>query len=185
MSAIVFLHGLESKVDENLVPTGGKARHLRERYGADTVALDTRIAQAYHKGMVEGAPADPGQAYDRSFETPLARARAAITTDTQLIIGSSFGGAVLLRMLHEDPRWTGPSVFLAGAGVKLTPYQSLAPGVPCLLVHGTRDSVVPFEHSRQLAASSPDAQLWSVDDEHRLVSILDKVLDEAVAYFLG
>ena len=120
MSApIVFLHGLESRVNEQLVPIGRKATHLSTVHQAVCPALDTRAAIATKQQAVDAGIAWnwPFTGYEDAFETPLARAREAIGPQTRLVIGSSFGGAVLLRLLHEEVRWSGPALFLAAAGL--------------------------------------------------------------------
>jgi pimeloyl-ACP methyl ester carboxylesterase len=182
---IVFLHGLESATDETGVPVGSKASFLRERYAANLVALDTRVAVDVAARCERERPEGwtyPYPGYDDAFATPMARARAALTLSTQLVIGSSFGGAVLLRLLHEGG-WSGPSLFLAGAGPKLTPYRTLPAGVRALLVHGTADEVVSIEDSRALVRTSDQAALWEVDDGHRLASVLtDETLERAIAW---
>lgn len=61
------------------------------------------------------------------------------------------------------------------------------PVVPCptLVVHGTRDEVVPIEGSRRYAAAHPDrVRLVEVDDDHGLVASLPTIVAEAAA-FLG
>lgn len=188
MTRIVHLHGLESTVDDDLVPVGGKARFLVEHFGSDVtlVRLDTSAAVRIARQVFArtGTWRYPFDGYEEAFATPLARAREAITDETRLVMGSSFGGAVLLRLLHEAPRWTGPSLFLAGAGLKLTPYDHLPAGVPCLLVHGTADQVVPFADSEALAATSPTAMLRAVEDDHRLGSLLGGDLAEYVSWGL-
>lgn len=185
VARIVFLHGLESQVDADLVPTGRKAQHLRDRYGAETVALDTREAQKRQRQMGNYDFSYPFDGYDDAFALPMQRARDALGQDTQLVIGSSFGGAVLLRLLHETPGWRGPAIFLAGAGVKLTPHDSLPTGSRCILIHGTGDKVVPPADSRLLANSSPSAQLVLVEDGHRLSSVVSEgTLDEAIERLL-
>jgi pimeloyl-ACP methyl ester carboxylesterase len=171
VASIVFLHGLESAVDEKLQPLGRKAEFLRRVYGAETPALDTRVAVEMAR---QRAPSEdwrwPYEGYDQAFAEPLRRARAAIGPDTRLVIGSSFGGAVLLRLLHEDPSRIRAALFLAGAGKKLTPYTALVSGIPTLLVHGRRDSVVPYTHSVELGATT-GAPVWLTDDEHDLSSL--------------
>lgn len=166
---VVFLHGLESAVDAALVPNGRKARRLSAQLGDSVglVPLDTSAAQRVLSAVL-GPVRYPYPDYEAAFSTPVARARAAIGPETRLVIGSSFGGAVALRLLHEPPRYTGAVLLLAGAGPKLTPYTTLPPDVPALLVHATGDPVVPVEDSRTLAASSAKAELIEVEDDHAL-----------------
>lgn len=185
---IVFLHGLESRVDADLVPIGGKARHLRARYDARCPALDTRAAIALRDRCIATRTpwdADPA-AVRAAFATPLARARAALSPDTRLVIGSSFGGAVLLSLLHEEPRWTGACLFLASAGHKLTPHRHLPPGLRAILIHGRHDDVVDPQDSRDLSRTGGDqVQLWEVGDDHPLSrSLLDGTLDAAIQLLL-
>lgn len=171
----MFLHGLESDVDAHGIPVGRKARFLKERFDARLVALDTSAAQAAARRAVErtGSWTYPFEGYDDAFRVPLARARAALSPETRVVVGSSFGGAVLLRLLHEAPVYRGAAVFLAGAGPKLTPYRALPPDVRCLLVHGLGDASVPLEDSEALAETSPLATLRRVDDGHRLGGVVD------------
>ena len=142
MARLVFLHGLESRVDDRFIPTGGKARHLAAHYDVTLAPLDTRVAQACARRLGPAGFRHPFPEEDACFATPMQRARDSLAADTQLVIGSSFGGAVLLRLIHEGS-WSGRSLFLAGAGVKLTPHRTLPAGVPCHLVHGRSDAVVP------------------------------------------
>lgn len=185
MARVVFLHGLESSVDADGVPTGSKARHLRSRYDAETVALDTTVARGLKERLGDSAFVYPFDGYEEAFAVPLARARAALREDTELVVGSSFGGAVLLRLLHETPGWRGPSIFLAGAGVKITPYRDLPSGVPVELIHGEGDSIVPPGDSQLLASTSESSRLTLIDDGHRLGTVVDGVLDAAIERLLG
>lgn len=59
------------------------------------------------------------------------------------------------------------------------------PEVPCptLLVHGTRDEVVPIDQSRAYAASRPNVHLVEVDDDHGLVASLDRIGDEVLSFW--
>ncbi|MCP4810729.1 MAG: hypothetical protein GY913_10505 [Proteobacteria bacterium] len=183
---VIFLHGLESTVDAAGVPIGRKAQYLRQRFDAVGVALDTSAAQAVARREVErtGGWTWPYDGYEAAFETPLARARAALTDDVRLVVASSFGGAVALRLLHESG-WDGPVLFLAGAGPKLTPHRTL-PDVPALLVHGTQDTVVPPQDSVELAATSPTARVLLVEDDHRLTEMVnDASLGRWVEELLG
>ena len=179
MAHIVFLHGLESRVDAHFIPNGGKARHLAQNYDVTLAPLDTRVAQACARRLGPGGFLHPFPEEDACFQTPMQRARDSLAPDTRLVIGSSFGGAVLLKLLHEGS-WSGRSLFLAGAGVKLTPYTTLPAGVPCHLVHGLQDTVVPWADSQQLADSSDDATFAPVEDEHRLAKWVPVGLDTAI-----
>lgn len=184
----MFLHGLESKLDDEGRPVGRKATFLRERFLAVTPSLDTGKAQQAAAQALEaqGSWRYPFDGYEEAFETPLARARAAITERTRLVVASSFGAAVMLRILHEAPTWTGAVIFLAGAGVKLTPHRTIPDGVRALLVHGRADEVVPVADSRLLAESSPEARLLLLDDGHRLRSAVnDEGLGAWVVEMLG
>lgn len=172
--SITFLHGLESTVDADLLPIGRKVQWLRPRYpGLIAPGLDTRAAVALKDHCVATGAGwfdDPAR-LAAAFEAPLANGAAGITADTALVIGSSFGGAVLLSLIHAG-LWRGPSIFLAGAGVKLTTHRTLPAGVPAIFIHGRRDDVVPLEDSRLLARSA-GMSLWEVEDDHRLAGILD------------
>lgn len=186
---VLLLHGLESAVDDNLSPIGRKAVFLRQHYPTITPGLDTRAAIAHRDYCIAHQTpwlTDP-ERVAAAFETPMANARAALTDEVGLIVASSFGGAVLLKLLHEAPRWSGPCIFLAGAGRKLTDHDHLPPGCRAILIHGRDDNVIPLEDSRQLAATGgPHVQLWEVGDGHRLHSILeDGTLHKAIALMLG
>lgn len=180
---IVFLHGLQSG------PNGNKARWLAQRYRALTPELDTSAAiRARDEAVRQGRRWVHGN-YDEaeSFRIPLQRAREAIAEHRpRLVVGSSFGGAVLLKLVHER-LWQGPCLFLAGAGPKLTAHRSLPDRTRAILVHGRFDDVVPLEDSRALVANAgPGVQLWEVGDGHMLASILaDGTLELAVDWLLG
>ncbi|MFO0619133.1 MAG: HD domain-containing protein [Polyangiaceae bacterium] len=154
VTPVLFLHGLESN------PQGKKARYLSSRYLGFAPALTTRV-----------------------FATALDEARAAIRErDPAVVVGSSFGGALLLALLTAGD-WRGPAVFVAQAGVKLGIADALPEGSRAILIHGTADDVVAFEGSARLAAStSKGAELWAVEGgDHRLDVILaDGTLARAV-----
>ena len=154
MTRVLFLHGLEGS------PHGTKGTWLREHYDVVAPALDTS-----------------------SIEAALEDALAALAAEPDVVVGSSFGGAVLLELLHVGA-WRGPCVFLAGAGPKLTGRRTLPPGGRAVLVHGLQDDVVPPEDSRLLAASrADDVRLVEVDDGHRLGGVLRSgVLRQAIAW---
>lgn len=51
--------------------------------------------------------------------------------------------------------------------------------VPTLIIHGTRDEVVPVEHSRKFAAGKRHVRLVEVDDDHELVASLPRIFEES------
>lgn len=54
---------------------------------------------------------------------------------------------------------------------------------PALIIHGTRDDVVPIEGSRRYAASNPQVRLLEVDDDHSLKASISRIDREAAAEF--
>lgn len=63
--------------------------------------------------------------------------------------------------------------------------QPAWPEVPCptLIVHGTRDEVVPIDSSRRYARDREHVRLVEVDDEHSLVASIDLIAEQAVRFF--
>src|SRR5512142_3281605 len=112
MSRIVFLHGLESS------PSGYKAVWLARRYGAHVPALTTS-----------------------DWATARAEAEAAVREhDPELIIGSSYGGALALALLQAGVT-RARAILIAQAGVKLGLPARLPEGARAILLHGTKDDV--------------------------------------------
>ena len=164
---VIYLHGLESS------PQGTKGQFLFENYQALAVDLNTSAA------IVSRDSADARDEpwshatpdIDQAFAVPLERARAAITAETQVIVGSSFGGAVLTHLIAEGS-WHGPCLFIASAGIKLVGHVDCPPSAPIIFLHGRHDTIIPIDHSRQVAhASGPNVQLWEIGDDHFMRSI--------------
>jgi predicted esterase len=138
---IQFAHGLESS------PSGNKARLFAKHFDALTPAMDTQ-----------------------NLEGCIAVHEAALATfQPDLLIGSSFGGAVVVALL-ERGSWRGPTLLLAQAARLYTPSCRLPEGVRITLVHGRDDEIVDIEGSRALARTgTPElVQLIEVDDDHQL-----------------
>jgi hypothetical protein len=151
---VLFIHGQESG------PQGTKAQLLAERFTASTPQMDTR-----------------------DFEACVARQAEAIRRfRPDVLVGSSFGGAVAVALLQRG-LWRGPTLLLAQAAEQLGLRPELPTGVRVWIVHGTRDDVVPVAASGVLAQSgSPGfVRLVEVDDDHRLsASVADGRLVEWV-----
>lgn len=143
---VQFVHGLESS------PGGAKARHLAEHFEALTPAMDTRDFEA----CVE------------------LQTRALRGFRPDVLVGSSFGGAVVVALLQRGV-WRGPTLLLAQAAVRRGLPARLPPGVPVWIAHGTRDELIDLEDSRVLASAGrpENVRLLQVDDDHRLRATLE------------
>ncbi len=125
---VQFVHGLEGS------PFGNKSSLLAQEFDALTPAMDTSDFAACV----------------RTHEEHLA------SFSPQVLIGSSFGGAVVLALLQQGI-WSGPTLLLAQAGFRYSLPAVLPAGVTIWLVHGTQDDVIDPQDSRRLAASGqPD-----------------------------
>ena len=142
---VVFLHGLKSH------PGGTKATWLGKHFEAVVPALDTT-----------------------SLDTARPDALAALEgdgADADLLIGSSFGGALAMHLVSEG-RWAGPVVLLAPA-VQCGP-ETFEPGGRVAVVHGRRDAIVDWAAVVQrFADAGPEVQLFLGGWEHRLMGALE------------
>ena len=138
---IQFIHGLEGS------PHGIKSQQLKQEFDAITPAMDTADFEACVRLQADNI--------------------AVFAPD--VLVGSSFGGAVALALLQRG-EWSGPTLLLAQAGLRYGLPAALPVGVPVWIVHGTLDTVIDPEDSRRLAASGQPGQvrLIEVDDDHPL-----------------
>ena len=154
----MYLHGLEGS------PSGLKASWMRREFGAF-------------------APEMPAHGRDlETFERCVSIAADALRAHRpNLVVGSSFGGAVLMKLV-VDGIWCGPCIFLAQAGVAYGFPERLPPGIRAILIHARQDEIIPFAHSEIVAASSGDeVELWPTDGSHGLAHIVeDGLLRRAV-----
>lgn len=95
-----------------------------------------------------------------------------------VVVGSSYGGAVLLALLQHG-EWRGPALLLAPALGLLAPYSLWLPAPaargPLVVVHGARDTVVPPAHSRALARSVPDTLVLDLTAPAPATDVLARV----------
>lgn len=138
---VQFVHGLEGS------PQGAKARLLARHFEATTPAMDTSDFEACVR----------------------IQARVLREFRPDVLVGSSFGGAVVLALL-QGGLFTGPTLLLAQAALWRGMEARLPEGVTVWLVHGLRDELIDPEDSRRLArCGSPDrVRLVEVDDDHAL-----------------
>lgn len=122
-------------------------------------------------------------ALSKSLATCVDIQRGALAThDIDVVVGSSWGGAVSAELLLAA-HWTGPTLLLAPAWQKvqeridpsrISPVyarlQSLS--APIHILHAPEDDVVPFEHSQRLSGGG--IGLTPVPEGgHRLLSTLE------------
>jgi alpha/beta superfamily hydrolase len=142
---VLFVHGLESS------PQSSKALFLAEHFTALTPGMDTS-----------------------DFAACVAlQAREVAAFQPDVVVGSSFGGAVVVALL-DGATWRGPTLLLAPAQRHYPVAERLSEQTAVDIVHGTRDEVVDIEGSRALARTGTPAlvRLLEVDDEHRLQSLV-------------
>lgn len=138
---VQFIHGLEGS------PQGAKARLFGQHFTTSTPAMNTK-----------------------DFPSCIAVQEAEIAAfQPDVLIGSSFGGAVAVELLHRGS-WTGPTLLLAQAAFRIGTRTSLPEGSVVWIVHGTNDEVVDIDDSRQLARTGTQklVRLIEVDDDHSL-----------------
>ena len=51
--------------------------------------------------------------------------------------------------------------------------------VPTLIVHGTKDDVVPIDHARRFAEGRPHVRMIELDDDHQLIASVPRILAES------
>jgi hypothetical protein len=160
VARVLFFHGRESG------PAGTKAAWLRERFGAVTPQLESL-------GEVEDA-------------LPAAR-QALREVQPEVVVGSSFGGAVAVALLREGLIRV-PVVLIAPAARRLGVPNAFPEGARAVILHGELDDLVPLEDSVALARTGgPGVELQVVaGGDHRLNEILGSgALAEAIEAVSG
>ena len=86
-----------------------------------------------------------------------------------VLVGSSFGGAVAVALLQRK-LWAGPTLLLAQASRHYLPDPRLPENVRVTLVHAPEDEIVDIAGSRALAQTGTASlvELLEVDDDHAL-----------------
>ena len=160
---ILMFHGKEGS------PSGRKATYLKNN--------------PKYQSKVPAYPSNAGQV-EEVFPTCLEIAKHNLREFApDLVIGSSFGGGILLKLITEG-LWRGPSLFLAQAGVRYKIANVLPPQVPVVLVHGVDDKTIPLIDSQILADSSANARLIEITDGHSLRTLCNGLFDLCIDYLL-
>ena len=161
---ILMFHGKEGS------PHGRKSTYLRNNPS--------------YTAHIPSYPSNEGPVED-VFDTCYEIAKKELAEmNPDLVVGSSFGGGILLRLVTEG-LWTGPSLFLAQAGVHYNISETLPQNVPCLCIHGAKDTIIDVRDSEKLARSSDAAKMVVLpNDGHRLESLLGGLFDLSIEYLL-
>jgi predicted peptidase len=144
---ILFLHGLESG------PHGSKYQALNEIFGAVLAPDCTGVK-------------------DESERMKIIQNDISREDEQFLVVGSSMGGLMALLLQKENPERVAGLVLCAPAI-----HRSAAENLdlnhlpPTIVIHGTRDEVVPLEASRPFGK-----RLIEVDDDHRLSNSMPEIL---------
>lgn len=206
MLRVLFIHGLESGPTGQKVRTlrsaGFEVVSLQMPCGRRGIQRDPAlwigaglvIAAIVAAGMVGGWWVAGVAIAAALLMLPLARAalirrmlqrsvavqqQALATHQIDVVVGSSFGGAVGLALLQHN-LWSGPTVLLCPAHQLVAQRARLPvpPGLATLpalisahvvVVHGRQDDIVPIAHSQTLVAGS-SSTFVIVDDDHRLTA---------------
>lgn len=154
-SPIFFFHGLES------TPTGRKYQRLSESF--DITSPDFQ---------------------EMDIRERLDKAER-VTRDLNdiVVVGSSFGGLLAALLYNQHPeRFRGYVLMAPALHQEITNEINKMPS-RCVVLHGTRDEVVPIEAVRSFCAGH-DIEITEVDDGHRLHQAMEQMV-EAVQQILS
>lgn len=144
---ILFLHGLESG------PHGSKYQALRKVFG-EILAPDCRGVK------------------DEKERLTIIQREICREGGSFLVVGSSMGGLMALLLQKENWQQVAGLVLCAPAIHRPAAINlNLENLPPTVVIHGTKDDVVPVEASERFGD-----RLIKVDDDHRLSSSMGEIL---------
>ena len=160
---VVFCHGLEGS------PHGTKVQAMRAA-GIDVLAPDFQ-----------------GQVLAERLQTLQGVLAGLDPAEPVLLAGSSYGGAVAAwTAMHSSHPFAGllllaPAIHYAEPPIP-DPDAYAPVDLHTVIIHGTGDTIVPLSASAAYAARSERVTLISVDDGHRLVGSLDRIIQTIQAW---
>ena len=87
----------------------------------------------------------------------------------KIVVASSFGTAVWLKIIQEEPTLAVPSILLAPACSLLGIGDGYPHHVRTIIIHGTKDGIISLEQAKKVHKESGDnALFWPIEDEHSL-----------------
>jgi fermentation-respiration switch protein FrsA (DUF1100 family) len=133
-------------------------------------------------GRSEGAPSQQSITATMVKAYDVLAARPDVDADRILLMGRSLGGGATCQLAARRPSrgvilvsaFTSVSAFapryLVPPFLVRDPFDNLAVmrayRQPVLIVHGTRDEIIPYRHGQTLAAAAPHARLVSFESDH-------------------
>lgn len=192
LGTVLHLHGNAANVSNHLPLVAWLPAE-----GFNVLMLDYRGF-----GRSEGRPTLDGVVDDALAALRYLRTRSDVDRERLLVIGQSLGGATALRMLAVDSdgvrlavveaafaSYRGIARDAALQSIVLAPLLPLAlpmlpkasddpiaqlPAIraPLLIVHGTADEIIPFEHGKRLAAAAGRAEFFPVDGARHMESLM-------------
>ncbi|MBT3217854.1 MAG: alpha/beta fold hydrolase, partial [Proteobacteria bacterium] len=100
-----------------------------------------------------------------------------------ILVGSSYGGLAALVLAHRHPERFHGLVLCAPALILREPPAEdpeslvVSPDLPCIVLHGIHDEIVPIDASRRLAERSPHIEFHELDDDHQLTASLPQLIE--------
>lgn len=148
---IFFFHGLESG------PHGTKYRVLSRHFAVESPDF---------RGLDIEARLEKAEDLTRNM-------------DDLVVVGSSYGGLLTALLYSRNPERFHGYVLLAPA-LHLQTEELRVERAPenAVIIHGSRDDVVPMESTSSWMASTFSVPVVVVDDDHRLHDSLDTMIEQ-------
>ena len=163
---VLFFHGL------NGGPWGAKAIALTAR-GHDV--LTPELPGDWTTAVAAKIPFLFAGRRERHWHNALCIAEESYEAfEPDVIVGSSRGGAVAMALIQKHQLQV-PHVLVAPAW-RLFGVEPIV-GEKCIIYHGTLDTLVSIEDSRELRRKNPQAVLIEVEDDHQVNSHLPEIMD--------
>jgi len=133
-------------------------------------------------GRSQGAPSQQTITDTMLKAYEVAAGRPDVDADRIILLGRSLGGGAVCQLAARRPirglilvsAFTSVSAFapryMVPSFVVKDPFDNLAVirnfDGPVLIIHGTRDEIIPYRHGQALAAAAPDGNLVSFQNGH-------------------
>lgn len=158
---VLYIHGYEGS------SRGTKGEWLRTHFSF--FGVDMPEAKTTHPDGKE-APIEEVLAEIRTAINPSAlfMKKHIQSNNPKIVVASSFGSAVWLKLVQEEG-FRIPSIILAPACSFLGVGDAFPHDMHTIIIHGTKDKLIPIQQARQLHQNSgPNSLFWAVEDEHSL-----------------